>query len=1189
MHFLAVVSRRHAPGRKIIQTLLFMKLTAFLLVVACLQVSANGIAQTITISEKNVPLQKVFKQIQKQVACDFVYSPEVLQNAGAVTVDVHNASLDQVLRLCLKDKPLTYVIFGKTIVISPKAPEPPRKPAPTEVTIFNDPIKGVVLDGKGAPVPNASVVVIWPKADATGVTHPTQGTQTNMQGEFTLPLFSGQVTLSVSSVGYSTKEMIINDQTRNLRITLAIEETKLDELVITGYSTKRVREITGSVQTLSGNDLRSGISTANTLAMLKGKIGGLYINESSNSAGSVANRGQVIMRGQASLPDPSNANFGPLIVLDGVITTASNLQDIVDASDVESITLLKDAASTAIYGSRAAQGVIVVTTRRGAAGKLSVNLAMSHGKVQNNRLVGYMNTPQLIDHMTKYMQALYNATPTLQTTYGSFDNYYKTTRIFTDDEANTNYDWSNDALFPDGRQSNINLSLASGTDKTKFYGSVNWLKQDGTLLDDNLNRKNIRFNIDQKINNKLSVSINANALLDKYTSSSGENQSYVILPFVSPYKADGQMADSIPNYTYKAIGPRTQSWYSNPLYHHEWNTTITQRHSYLGTGVIKYAVTPWLSLQSTNTFNYIYNNVNTYRDPRTYRGKYNGPASSPFYMNGELFLTDTKNTYYLTSNLITFNKQFGNHQVSALAGQEYSKTHAETIVISGYNTPYPGERNLGAFTNYGNGPSTWIYLRSGSVLPQTTTPAIDKASFSLFSELNDNYKGKYFGSLSLRRDASTNFGRLKRYGNFYSLSGAWLISKESFMNTVRPISNLKLRASYGTSGREAGADNLNFTVYQESISYGYNTGTTTGAAIQRLANDEITWETTYTTDIGLDLGLWKRINLTIDLYNRRSSGLLQNTILPSYQGSLSQIRNVGELTNRGIDLQLSSVNIQSRAFVWTTDFNISFNKNKLTKIYGDSLIDAFTNSYYRYKGEDVNSLRAITYAGVNPDNGRPLFERVQADKSVVLVDSIPLVKQDGLRSYRNVGSATPKFFGGITNTFSYKNITLSVLFNFVYGNKIFNNALRNFISPDTWTFGQNTVQPTKAVRLWQGPGDTKANYPNYYEIDARGSTWGTRGATNLNSSLIYQDASYIRLRNARLGYELPTSLVSKVKVRSVNVYVSADNVFVIKSKDLYAADPEGAQVGTSSANSYSGTGIYSAQPRRFMAGVNVGF
>jgi TonB-linked SusC/RagA family outer membrane protein len=805
-----------------------------------------------------------------------------------------------------------------------------------------------------------------------------------------------------------------------------------------------------------------------------------------------------------------------------------------------------------------------------------------------------MSTSQLIPHITKYMQALYNA-PTLnglpnslQTTYGSFQNYFNTTRTFTDADANTNYDWSNNALFPDGKQSDINLSLSSGTDRTKFYGAVNWIKQDGTLLDDKLDRKSIRFNIDQKVTDKLSVGINVNALLDKYTASSGENQSYVFLPFVSPYKADGTLADSIPNYSYRATGARTLGWYSNPLYQHQWNTTLTNRQSYLGTGIIKYAITPWLSVQSTNTYQYLYTNVNSYRDPRTYRGKYNGPASGPVYMNGELFLTDTKNTYYLTSNLLSFNKRFGEHQVTALAGQEWGRSHAETIGVSGYNTPYPGERNLGAFLNYGNGSSTWIYVRSGLPIPVSSTASVDKASFSLFSELNDNYKGKYFGSVSLRRDASTNFGKLHRYGNFYSVSGAWLLSKENFMNTVKPVTNLKLRASYGTSGREAGADYLNFTTYTESVGSGYNTTTTTGAAIQRLANEEITWETTYTTDIGVDIGLWKRINLSVDLYSRRSAGLLQTVTLPSYQGSLSQIRNVGELTNRGVDVLLSTLNVQAGAFSWNTDFNISFNANKLTKLYGDSLRDTYSGGYYRYKGEDINTLRAIKYAGVNPDNGRPQFERVMADKSITLVDSIPLVKQDGLRGYRNVGSATPKFFGGITNTFRYKAITLSTLFNFVYGNKIFNNSVRNFIGPDTWQYGQNTVGPDKSIRFWQGAGDKSANFPNYYEVDARGTTWSTRGASDIGSSLLVEDASYIRLRNVRLGYDLPGRLLSKMKIKSVTVYVSADNVFVIKSKELYAADPEGATIGNTS-NSYSGSGIYSAMPRKYFAGINVGF
>lgn len=1181
MDFKALDRRWLSRGGPVTQTLLIMKLTAFFLLAACLQVSAKGNAQSITLSEKNVPLQKVFRQIQKQASYDFVYSSELLQQAGKVSIDVRDATLEQVLLLCLKDKPLSYVIFEKTIVISPKAPLPVQQP--TVAVAPADPLTGIVVDENGKPIPSASVVAKWPDSGPTGVNRSPVGVQTNAKGEFTLPSITGNAVLQVSSVGFTPIQIPVNGQTNRLRIVLVRAETNLADLVITGYSTKKVSEVTGSVQTIGGADLRGGISTANTLAMLKGKAAGLYIVESGSNAGSVANRGQVIMRGQASLPDAGNTNFGPLIVLDGVITTSNNLQDVVDASDIESITLLKDAASTAIYGSRAAQGVIVVTTRRGSTGKLAVNLSMNYGKVQSNRLVNYMNTPQLTTHITKYMQALYDGTPSLQSTYGSFQNYFNTTRTFTDADANTDYDWSNKALFPDGKQSNINLSLSSGTDKTKFYGAINWIKQDGTLLDDNLDRKSIRINLDQKISDKLSISINANALIDKYTASSGENQSYILQPWVSPHAADGQLADSIPNYSYRATGARTVGWYGNPLYHHEWNTTITRRHSYLGTGIIKYAITPWLSVQSSNTYQYIYNNVNTYRDPRTYRGKYNGPASSPYYMNGELFLTDNKNTYYLTSNLLTFNKRFGEHQVTALAGQEYGKTHAESVSISGYNTPYPGERNLGAFLNYGNGSNTWIYLRSGLPLPQTSAAPVDKASFSLFSEINDNYKGKYFGSLSLRRDASTNFGRLNRYGNFYSVSGAWLLSKESFMNTVKPVSNLKLRASYGTSGREAGADFLNFTTYAESIGNGYNSTATTGAAIQRLANEEITWETTYTTDIGIDLGLWKRINLSVDFYNRRSADLLQSVILPSYQGSLSQTRNVGELVNKGVDIMLSTVNIQSHNFSWTTDFNISFNSNKLTKLYGDSLLDPFTRGYYRYKGEDVNTLRAIIYAGVNPDNGRPLFERVMADKSIVLVDSIPLVKQDGLRGYRTVGSATPKFFGGMTQTFRYKGITLSALFNFVYGNTIFNRGEGNFISPETWMFGQNNVQADKGIRFWQGPGDKNANYPNYYDL-----AWSQRGATNSSSSLLYQDASYIRLRNIRLAYDLPAGLLGRLKIKSVNIYVSADNVFVIKPKELYAADPEGATIGSVSGD-YSGSGIYSAMPRKLMAGINVGF
>ncbi|MBS1602901.1 MAG: SusC/RagA family TonB-linked outer membrane protein [Bacteroidetes bacterium] len=1154
-----------------------MRLTVFFLLVACLEVSAAGYAQRVSLSEKNVPLQKVFKHIERQTGYDFVYNTELLNEAQKVSIEVHDVDLLQVLELCIKGQPLSYTIIGKTIVIRARDPLPPAPAAASAPAIAadRDPLTGVVVDENGKPVAYASVIVKY-EYSATGLYYSPMGGQTNERGEFKLPPLrgTGAAVLFVTAVGYSPFKQPIGPETNRLRIRLVMSDSRLSEMVITGYSSKKASEVTGSVQTIKGDDLRNSVTTVNSLAMLKGKAAGLYIVE---SGGSVATRGQVVMRGQASFNDLGNTNFGPLIVLDGVITTAANLQDIVDPGDIESVTILKDAASTAIYGSRAAQGVIVVTTKRGAAGKLTINLNANYGKVQNNRLVHFMNTDQLTTHINKYMQSMYAGSSSLQSAYGSFQNYFNTTRIYTDADLKTNTNWDNDAFFTDGNQSNVNLSLSSGTEKTRFFGAASWVKQDGTLLDDNLDRKNARVNIDQRISDKLSLSLNTNAIIDKYTSTNSENQYYLFEPWVSPNYANGELADSIPNYVYRSAGARGTTYYDNPLYSHGLNTIVTLRQNYLGTGRIKYAITPWLSLQSTNTAQYIYNNVNSYKDPRTYRGRYDGPATNRIYVNGELAITDTRTNYYITSNQLNFNKHIGEHSLSALVGQEYSKTHVETFAASAYNTPYPGERNLGAFQNYG----TWINVLQGTPATPSSAAPVDKASFSVFSEVNDSYKNRYFGSASVRRDASTNFGRDKRYGTFYSLSGGWLVSGEDFMRSVKPISNLKLRASYGTSGREAGADYLNFTVYQDLLRY--NDLNTYGSTIQRLGNDQITWETTYTTNLGIDLGLWKRIHLTVDYYNRRSSGLLQTVSLPSYVGFTSQIRNIGELTNRGVDLTLTTENIQTKNFSWTTDFNISFNRNTLTKIYGDSLKDGFSGAYYRYKGDDINTLRAIKYDGVNPDNGRPLFERLMADKSVTLVDSIPLAKQDGLRSFQKVGSATPKFFGGMTNTFRYKGFTLTTLLNFVYGNKIMNNAVRSFLDPTAWQSGFNLPQPNKAIRLWQGPGDKNANYSNYYDL-----AFFQRGLTNISSSRLIVDASYIRLRNVRLGYDIPTALLRKTGVASLSIYASADNVFVTRPKDLYASDPEGATIGGTSTQ-YSGTGIASAMPRKFLFGINVGF
>jgi TonB-linked SusC/RagA family outer membrane protein len=1155
------IRRLEAGSLRLAQMFRVMKLTAVLLLAATLQVSARTYSQEISINLRNVPLTKAIQEIRKQSGYLLLYNEDVLRNSGRVTVRLEKVGVETALSKVLALSGLSFRIVDNTIII--RRPDLPTAGKEISRQPVFEKIPGRIIHKQtGQPMAGASIYN----------TRSRQGVVADANGNFNIEATRGDV-LSISFSGMKTMTITVGDET-SLQLTMDPSNDRMEELIIVGYSQKKLSEVSGSVQTLSGSELRQGVSSTNALAMLKGKASGLYITET--GGGSVSNRGQVVMRGQASFADAGNSNFGPLIVVDGVITTAANLMDIVNPNDIENITVLKDAASTAIFGSRAAQGVIVVTTRRGNRGPLKIDLDLKYGQTKDDRLMRFMNTQEITSHISKYMEVMYRNTASLRTQYPTLQDFYAKARPYTDADLNTYTNWDK-VLFTDGHQKDVNLSLSAGNDKTRLFGAINWYREDGTLIDDNLDRKALRLNIDQQINDKFSLSFNTNVLIDRFTASTSENQYYLFQPWVKTTYDNGQLADSIPNYTFRPTNTPVTQYYDNPVFSHSYNTSIRKIQSYLGSVILRYKVLPWLSVQSTNTAQYLNNNFNSYKDPRTYRGRYDGPASGRIFVNGALSINDTRTEYYLTSNQLSFNKTFGDHGLNALVGQEYGKTHTESFATDVYNTPYPGERNLGAFNNFG----TWITLRSNIAATPTRIAPIDKASFSIFGEANYNYRQKFFGSGSLRRDASTNFGKLNRYGTFYSVSGGWLMTRENFMQSLKPVTNLRLRASYGSSGREAGADFLNFTVYQDNVRY--DNANNFGSTIQRLGNDQITWETTYSTNLGFDLGLWKRIDLSVDFYNRRSEDLLQTVQLPSYIGFPQQIRNIGELTNRGVEIVISSSNIQKTNFQWTTDFNISFNKNKLNKIYGDSLIDPWSGSFYRYKGEDLNVMKAVIFAGVNPDNGRPTFERVMPDGKIVLVDSLPLVLADGIRSFRTVGTATPKFFGGLTNTFRYRNITLSTLFNFVYGNTIMNQSLNNFMSPGSWQSGFNLAKPDDAIRFWTGPGDTKANYPDFYDL-----AFSQRGATNFRSSLLFHDASYLRLRNVRLGYDLPAQWLQKVKISSVNIYLSADNVFVIKSKELYAADPEGARLGATNG-AYTGTGFASAMPRRFLVGAHLSF
>ena len=700
-----------------------MRITAILLTFFSLQVAANGSAQSVTLDLKNVPVQRVFKEVSKQTGMSIVYSEETVRKMKPVSIQVRNASVQEVLEACLKGQPLSFTLKENTIVIS----------ADQAALPFS--LSGVVLDDNNNPLESVSVTN----------TNSSTTVASDKQGKFTIMANINDV-LEFSFVGFQTRRFKVANENKTINIKMSIQDKTMNEIVVTGYNIKKSREVTGALQTLSGEELRQGVTSANTLSMLKGKVTGLYITET--GGGSVSNKGQVVMRGQASFADAGNTNFGPLIVVDGVITPAANLQDIVNPNDIENITVLKDAASTAIYGSRAAQGVIVVTTKRGAAGKMRIDLNMRYGKIKDDRLVRFMNTTELTNHINKYMEVMYNNTASLRAQYPTLQDFYNTARPFKDSDLGIYTNWDK-VLFTDGNQRDINLALTTGTEKSRIYTAIDWYNEDGTLIDDNLDRKSLRFNIDQEIGSKFTLSLNTNTIFDKYTASTSENQYYLFQPWVPTTYANGELADSIPNYSFRPTSTPLKQFYDNPVYSHTYNTSIRKVQTVLGSLILRYKITPWLTAQSTNSINLVTNNFNSYRDPRTFRGRWDGAASNRQFINGSISVNDTKTEYFLTSNQLSFNKTFGKHYFNALVGQEYSKTHMETIAADAFNTPYPGERNLAAFNNYG----TWINLLQGTTPVPLRIAPVDKASFSLFGEANYNYMQKYFGSASLRRYA----------------------------------------------------------------------------------------------------------------------------------------------------------------------------------------------------------------------------------------------------------------------------------------------------------------------------------------------------------------------------------------------------------------------------------------------------
>ena len=1066
---------------------------------------AQSLNSKITMGLQNQPLQKGLDELGDLSGFRMTYNLKEVAKYDKISIAREPRTVQSTLNLLLANTSLTFVLRNKNIVITPRE----------DVFVFDKSeaiayklIRGNVTDRTGKPLEGITI----------RIKGSNRGTLTDDKG-FYLINVPADTTLIFSYTGIKAIEEPVAH--RSVIDVVMIEEAKeLNQVVVTGYSNKKASELTGSVVQLSGKELMGGVpATTDIYELLKGKVPGLLDNT---------------IRGKATFDNAGVGPTTPLIVLDGNIMGNVDINTLMNPEDIETIGVLKDAASTSLYGSRAALGVIVVVTKKGKQG-LTFNFSNRTGMESYPHRLQYMNTGQLTNHMDKYLAGLWDGTPEYQDQYADKTDFIRDVRTYSDEDRNRNFDWSK-VLRKNGLFNDVNLSFSSGNSQARIYGSVGWYRENGASLDSRTDRKTVKLNTDFTLSSKLSVSFSGTAIVRGDETLNGQKDPGNYLPWLTPKDDKGNWKTTLQIPMGSLTNTITTVTAPNVLYEAATydNTTRSQTETYLGMVSIKYQPFPFLSLQSSNTINHTLSNYNAYYDPRSESGKL-GYYSTVFELipwftdvnaGGTLDLNNASSNTVTTSNTASFRKDFGKHLLTLFAGQEYSRTKQSSNTIS-YYTLLPGERNAGAATYIGDFNAFAYGLPYSPIGSQ-----LDNGMFSVFGEGTYRYAQRYTLTGSLRADASPAFGKNNRYGTFYSISGAWEIDKENFMQPLKQVVNtLKLRYAYGTSGRDLGGNYLNKTYFSNTSSY--NGVSRSGSVISQLANNNIKWETTYNHSLGIDFGLLGRIGGTVDVYHRRSSGLVQAVVLPATQGSYSQQTNIGEVVNKGIEISLRADLVRKRDFAWTIAGNVSFNKNRINTLAPG------VRTFYLKPGGYINDLKAVPYIGVNAENGAPLFRLGDGStheglNATIIADTMNM---------RTIGNYNPKYFGGFQSSWSYKSFRITTDWYFEIGQLVSNYSFYSLTDASTVYFGgSNSVVFPKAWKVWQAKGD-QANIPNIY--DANYSSYlfySTRNAA------WYQDGSFLRLRNVRLSYEFPKRIISHAQLKSATVFVNADNVFVIKKK-----------------------------------------
>ncbi|MGO4290645.1 TonB-dependent receptor [Chitinophaga sp. RAB17] len=953
--------------------LLVMKLTFLLLTVVLLNVHATGFGQLITWSGRNVPVEQIFAVIRIQSGYTVVASREVLKKANPVTMKVENASIQAFLDLMLKGQPLKYEIVNKSVFISPKVATAKEE----DRTLVAPPadVKGTVTDEAGAPLPGVSV----------RVKGSSQGVSTGNDGSYALHITAeGPQVLVFSYLGMIPQEVTVTGNgTFNIVLKASVEQQT--EVVVVGYGTQKRSDVTGAVASVPKERLQN-LPVTNVLQSIQGTTPGVNIVSNSSKPGSSP---AFYLRGLKSI----SASNSPLIVLDGIPFSGS--YNDINPNDIAAIDMLKDVSASAIYGARGANGVIMITTKKGKTGKPVISYSGYAGPEYQSNTVQQMNGEQYRTKNHWYnIQAGRPDAPDLP--------YLSEQQNFANGKPEV--DWLKE-IQQQGYIHSHELSISGGTDNVKYYISGTYLKEDGTVKGFQYNRASIRANVDANVTPWMKAGVN---MFFVNNNQDGGKATLFDANALSPY---GTLYNAAGDYEVYPIAPQTL--YMSPLIN-LYNPGLDRGKNITASGYAEIAPTFLKGLKYRMNASY------SFRPNRTsdYSGRKMGD------MLGTAKVYNEENKQWIVENLLTYNLHVKKNNLDFTA--LYSAQQDEQ---------FTSQLDANSFINDN---LDFSNMKAAQV-QKTTTSYTGSALLSQMFRVNYNYDSRYLLTATIRRDGYSGFGDNNKYGVFPSIAAGWNIQQEKFMAAIPTISQLKLRASYGKSGNQAVGAYRTLT-RMTTANYIYDGATAIGVVPSTLGNPNLKWETTSGLNIGLDFAvLHDRLSGSIEAYSTHTNDLLLSRKIPAINGYTSVYDNIGETANKGLEILLNSRNIESDNFSWQTSFNISFNKNKVVALYGDNKDDIGNNLFI---GKSMLGIYDYTMAGIWQVGEDSKIDPGTKPGYIKFKDIDNSGKIDAAdRSY--LGSQLPKYVAGLTNTFRYKNFTLNIFFQDVHGSLRPNNILDN--------------------------------------------------------------------------------------------------------------------------------------------------